>query len=109
MQGESLWPLLTGDGGGREKSTAYCECYNASTQHADPDVYATMLRTDRYKLVNVHGRDEGELYDLEEDPRERDNRWDDSSYDATKSRLLATLSDRMAATVDPLPERVGKW
>jgi arylsulfatase A-like enzyme len=109
IQGESLWPLLRGNDGEREKSTAYCESYNASTQHADPEVYATMVRTDRHKLVNVHGRDEGELYDLERDPLERTNRWSDPDYAAVRSRLLVRLSDRMAETVDPLPERVGVW
>jgi len=30
----------------------------------------------------------GELFDLEEDPRELHNRWDDTRYAAVKTRLL---------------------
>ena len=108
VQGESLWPLL-GDAGDREKQSAYCEFYNASTQHTDPRAYATMLREDRYKLVSVHGRDAGELYDLREDPDETHNRWDDPDYRDVKLRLLDRLAGRMARTADPLPERRAPW
>jgi hypothetical protein len=37
----------------------------------------------------------GELYDLKEDPGELVNRWDDASYAATKSELLALLGEVM--------------
>ena len=35
----------------------------------DPLAFLTMVRTERHKLVAVHGLDDGELYDLELDPR----------------------------------------
>ena len=39
--------------------------------------YATMLRDQRFELVVYHGSENGELYDLKEDPLEFDNLWDD--------------------------------
>ena len=36
-----------------------------------------MIRTRRHKLVTYHGHGLGELFDLEEDPGEFVNRWDD--------------------------------
>jgi choline-sulfatase len=109
MQGESLWPHLSGDGV-RETDSAYCEFYNASTQHTDPKAYATMLRTDRHKLVAVHDPDQpGELYDLRADPEETENLWADPDYLDVKARLLDRLAERMARTADPLPERQSPW
>jgi len=109
LQGESLRPLFDSGNSERQKSSAYCEFYNSNTHHVDPKGYATMLRTDRYKFVAVHGRDEGELYDLADDPTETENRWNDPDYREVKTRLFSELADRMARTVDPLPERAGPW
>jgi arylsulfatase A-like enzyme len=68
-----------------------------------------MLRTDRYKLIAVHSLDTGELYDLDHDPNETRNLWNDPEHAATKGRLLGQLADRMAWTVDPLGERVAPY
>ncbi|SEE28776.1 sulfatase family protein [Ruania alba] len=49
------------------------------------------LRTyieDRYKITVYHGREYGELFDLERDPGEFHNRWDDPDHAAIKSDLL---------------------
>ena len=37
-----------------------------------------MYRDERYKIVVYHGHEQGELYDLQEDPGEFKNLWDDS-------------------------------
>lgn len=66
-----------------------------------------MLRTERDELVNVHGREEGELYDLDADPDERENRWYDPDYFEVKVTLLTRLSDRHARTADSLPPGRG--
>ena len=79
---------------------------DASIMFADPDALAflTIVRTDRYKLVAVHGLEAGELYDLEQDPDETHNRWD-VEYREVKVSMLSRLCGRMAWTVDPLPVR----
>ena len=108
MQGRSLWPLLGGTGDlNRHRDGVYSEYYNASVMFKDPDplAFLTMVRTERYKLVAVHGHEAGELYDLQEDPDETHNRWGDAAYREVQVSMLKTLSDRMAETVDPLPVR----
>jgi len=69
----------------------------------------TMVRTQRHKLTVAHGCNTGELYDLEEDPGELRNRWSDPAYAGTKADLLLRMTDRMAFTCDPLPERHAQW
>jgi arylsulfatase A-like enzyme len=110
IQGRSLWPLLSGETPlDDHREVVYSEYYNAMPWHTDPVPYGTMIRTDRHKLVRMHGLDSGELYDLERDPGETVNRWDDPAAEATKRDLLGRLSDAMARTVDPLPERLTDW
>ena len=106
MQGKSLWSLLTGDSDlQNHRLDVYCENYNASTKHHPDVVYGTMLRTDRHKIVRIHGTNDGELYDLETDPQETHNLWNDSEYANEKIDMLTRLTDRMAWTTDPLPQR----
>jgi arylsulfatase A-like enzyme len=106
MQAKSLWPLLSGEvepGGFRDD--VYCEYYNSNPD--DPPVYLTMVRTDTHKIVVVHGGEVGELYDLEADPAETHNLWDDPAHAQLKTDLLIRVCNRMAETADPLPERIG--
>ncbi|MFQ5806029.1 MAG: hypothetical protein ACE5I3_06225 [Phycisphaerae bacterium] len=77
--------------------------------HKDPAAYATMLRTARHKLVVMHGREPGELYDLERDPAKTHNLWAAPEHQETKLGLLRRLCDRMAWTADPLPARTADW
>ena len=110
MQGRSLWPILTGDTGpDHHRDSVYCEYYNTKPSHRDPTPYATMVRTDEEKLVRMHGQPGGELYDLAEDPGEVENHWDDPTMAARKTELLELMTDRMAETIDPLPERQAAW
>ncbi len=110
MQGQSLWPLLTGQGEpAAPRADVYCEYYNAMPWHEAPQPQLTMLRTETHKLVVAHGLAAGELYDLEADPNETHNRWQDPAYAGVRMDLLQRLCDRMAWTVDPLPLREGQW
>jgi hypothetical protein len=77
--------------------------------HRDPTAQATMVRTDRYKLTVDHTVSWGELYDLQADPTETVNRWADPAYSQVKTDMLLRLCNRMAWTVDPLPERRADW
>jgi arylsulfatase A-like enzyme len=90
-----------------------CEYYHALNPDAsgrDPDVrFGTMLRTDGYKLVVYHGHDTGELFDLEADPHEFENRWDDPDYRDVREELLRRNFDRLALAVDRGPAQVGRY
>jgi arylsulfatase A-like enzyme len=71
--------------------------------------HATMLRTEKYKIIVPHGEDHGELYNIIQDPSEQYNLWSQSAYLQIKVELMKMLIDRMAFTVDPLPERKAVW
>ena len=106
MQGRSIWPILTGETEpAHHRDDVYCEYYNSMGCHRNPDAHGTMLFDGRYKLVVMHGIDQGELYDLETDPEERINLWEDPEHAALQRVLMKRLCDRMAWTVDPLPLR----
>ena len=64
-----------------------------------------MLRTDRYKFV-LNQSDTAELYDLQEDPHELDNRIDDPEYGEIVAELYQRLLDRLDETDDEPPATV---
>ena len=110
MQGRSLWPLLTGDQSVDDhRDSVYAESYDTVHWQSDPSDCSTMLRTGDHKLIRHHSTDQGELYDLREDPNEVENHWNDPDYADVRTDLLEEMTDRMAATVDPLPEREAPW
>ena len=110
MQGKSLWPILTGEGPEpQHRDDVYCEYYNAMPWHSDPTAQLTMLQTDRHKIVVDHGNIGGELYDLNSDPAEFTNLWNNPAFRDIKADMLLRLCNRMAWTVDPLPERRAAW
>ncbi len=107
MQAKSFFPLLTG----KEtilRESVYCEFYGANFRY-DPHAFTTMVRTGKHKLSVAHRTGCGELYDLDADPGEHRNLWDDPEYAAKKTELLVALCDRMAGTADPLPSRQAMW
>jgi arylsulfatase len=110
MQGHSLWSTLTGNGTPQTlRSHVYSEYYNAMPWHKNPIPFATMVRSDRNKLVDFHGLGMGELYDLQEDPIERNNLWNNPAYQSVKLEMFMRMADSEARTVDPLPLRQGLW
>lgn len=84
LDGESLLPVATGTGAGRNE--AYVEFVD--------DPRRLRLRTvviKDWKLTWYAGETFGELYDLAHDPREFVNRWDDPACATIKAQLLARL------------------
>lgn len=51
----------------------------------------TMARSKRYKLVHYQGQDYGQLFDLEEDPRESRNLWESPDHLGVKQELFEVL------------------
>ena len=88
MQGKSLVPILTGTADkDHHKDSVYSEFYHC-LKGTHEDIYATMYFDGRYKIVNYHGKEFGELYDLENDPCEFDNLWNKESYQVLKHELI---------------------
>ena len=67
--------------GDAEKARTWAICEN---RHQPTAVHLRTFIGERYKMTVYRGLDEGELYDLREDPEERRNRWDDPDYAAVK-------------------------
>tara|TARA_R100000027_G_scaffold61554_5_gene53036 strand:- start:53018 stop:54496 length:1479 start_codon:yes stop_codon:yes gene_type:complete len=76
LEGQSLLPWTRGESG--PSHPFVCA----------EDNYQTMMREERYKIVLYTGAEYGELYDLDSDPYELDNRWDDPALHGEKCRLL---------------------
>lgn len=107
MQGRSLLRQLTGQCDGQShREFVYCEYYNSWTHS---DAYATMVRTDEAKIVVYHGTEQGELYDLEADPDEFINLWDDDSYWDLQLDMMKLCFDASVLSMDPHPPRLGPF
>ena len=106
MQGRSLLPLASGAADPhRHRDAVLCEYFDALDT---PDATrATMYRERRYKLVAYHGHGLGELYDLEQDPGEFDNLWDDPAHAAVKANLLLESYAASMHAVDVGTRRIG--
>ena len=105
VQGRSLLPILLGQrSADQHRDYVFSEYYNAWThKHA----YGSMLRTLEEKIVVYHGTDQGEIYDLKNDPDEFENLWNDSSQTRRKTRLMKACFDASVFTMDPGPPRLG--
>ncbi len=103
-QGRSLLPLMTGRGGDTSRFDWSITTYRNSSwswMHFNLDL--SVLVTPRWKLIHYHDHDCGELYDLQNDPHEFHNLWDDAGYQSRKHELQIYLFDLLVHTEDPLP------
>ena len=102
LHGRSLLPVVRG---GRGRDFVRGEYHDALDL---PDgTHANMLRNERYKLVCYHGHPTGELYDLEKDPREFTNLWEDRASLALRAELTQQLFDAVMLATDPGQPRMG--
>ena len=53
-----------------------------------------------YQKSSLYEGDEGELYDLREDPQQWVNLWDDPARQAIKNDLIADLRDHLPTLID---------
>ena len=66
------------------------------------------MRTQRYRLTFEAGSEAGELYDLQEDPHEMVNRFDDAGHATVRRELLDMIASENAADrVRPVLAVVG--
>jgi arylsulfatase A-like enzyme len=67
-----------------------------------------MYRDRKYKLVVYHRDNLGELFDLEADPYEFENLWDDPAFAEIKHRLiLESFNDHVMKTTDVGSRRIA--
>ncbi len=95
MQGQSMAGLLKGEKV-EWRDAIYYHYYEFPNEHGVKKHYG--VRTDRYKLIHFYEDiDHWELYDLETDPNEMNNRFMDEAYLEIREQLkirLAKLQDQ---------------
>ena len=106
MQAKSLAPILLGQKAPEHhKDAVRTEFYAALDMPARS--LATMYRNRRYKLVTYHQHEFGELYDLDSDPFEHNNLWDDEALKELRFELLKASFDATMQAIDHGPLRIG--
>ncbi|MFC6992395.1 sulfatase/phosphatase domain-containing protein [Haladaptatus sp. GCM10025707] len=89
MEAQSLVPALEGDDEWTGRDQVFAE--HARDGILRETQFMTMVRTDDWKLVHFVDEEEGQLFDLNADPDELVNRWDDPNAQDVKRDLLDTL------------------
>jgi arylsulfatase len=85
LEGQALQPCLREDNTDALPAYVFCE-----------DNYIVMARSQNRKLVYYIDQPYGELYDLEADPDELTNLWDDPDWQGVKSEIKGALLDWLA-------------
>jgi len=107
VQGKSLLPILEAKADPDRHRDFVRSVYYRVLE--GPESYATMIRTREYKLINYHGHETGELFDLTKDPHEFENQWGNPEYAAVRFDLMKRSFDALAFAVDTGPPRVGRY
>ena len=90
MQGVSMKPLFAGSTPDDWRTAVYYHYYEYPGWHAVKRHYG--IRTERYKLIHFYyDIDEWELYDLQKDPHEMNNVYNDADYASVKDSLTNQL------------------
>ncbi|MBC9797752.1 sulfatase family protein [Sinomicrobium weinanense] len=92
MQGESMKPILDNAGKVPDnwRKATYYHYYEYPSWHMVKRHYG--IRTARYKLIHFYNDiDEWELYDLQKDPQEMNNRYHDPEYREVAEQLKEQL------------------
>jgi arylsulfatase A-like enzyme len=105
MQGRSLLSLLTGRSDpDTHRPHVISEYFDAMGGHPD-HTHGSMVCDGRYKSVVYHGHAIGELYDLERDPGEFDNLWNDPAHRELQYDRVKYHLDAMMGTIGIGPPR----
>lgn len=90
LQGRSLKPLFLGNRPDDWRTSHYYHYYEYPGYHCVERHYG--VRTDRYKLIHFYTRDEWELFDLQTDPMEMNNVYEQATYSSTVNELKVELA-----------------
>ena len=102
MQGVSQLDVWRG-----EEETARSHVL-VENRHQPSAVHLRTYIDERYKLTVYRGQPYGELFDLEDDPNEIRNRWDDPEYAGIKGELMHRfLNAEMAREATRMPRIAG--
>ena len=102
MQGHNLMPAVSGGGTGYD-SLVIEEHQRRGYMGFKNNFRARSLITRRNRLTLYEGAAWGELYDLERDPEEMNNLWDDPAARQRRAELTELLVRRMMELADSSP------
>ena len=90
FEAKSLKPALEGQDW-TPRRHVFCE--QAGDVTLTGTEFITGVRSDKWKIVHFKGSEEGQLFDLENDPQEVNNLWSDPAYLDKRRELLDVLRD----------------
>jgi arylsulfatase A-like enzyme len=100
VQAQSLLPALRGEEWSGRSAVFSEQAGDVALTGAS---LFTMVRENRYKLVHITGSTEGQLFDLQQDPGELHNLWEDPAHQAERLRLLHLILEwRMQSSVQTM-------
>jgi len=103
MQGKSLAPIIKGDVAAvQDNILVQYDHQRVNTGLGRPPKVHTLL-DGRWRISVFQGVAWGELYDLETDPGEFDNLWDDPNHTVVKSRLIEEMLRAELDAIDTVP------
>ncbi len=104
MQGESMKALLEGDKTAADnwRTSAYYQYFEYPKWHNVQPHFG--IRTERYKLIHYYYNiDKWEFFDMEKDPNELTNQYDNAEYAEVIDSLKVELKDLQVKYNDDLP------
>lgn len=109
IQGLSLLPVLDGSAASLPRDSMVIEDDQQRAVFGLPSgARLRSLVTRRWRITIAHGDSYGELYDLQNDPDEIDNLFDDPGHRAVRGELMETLAYRQMELADRSPLPMGR-
>jgi arylsulfatase len=108
VQGRSLMPLLRGGADPHvHKSGAASEFHDSCqfNEGTDGPTQSVMSCDGLYKMVTYRGHDLGELFDLDVDPGEFTDLWDDPAHQSLKLEVMQRHVDAIMGSIGAGPRR----
>lgn len=88
MEAQSLMPYLRGE---ECEPRRYVFSEHAGDRIFSGTTFMTMIRSRRHKLVHFVDSDEGQLFDMDDDPTEVNNLWSNPAHQAVKQELINAI------------------